>query len=269
MFRMLASIPVHVLPAGGRQQLQPIHIDDLTELVARLLDPDAAIAGPPCLAVAGNTQVSYREMLGVYRRSMGLASAFTVGIPAPVMRLAAMLTGLVPGSPLTPDTWRMLQRGNTADVQPLADVLGRAPRGVETFITSDAAPVLRAEALNGWQGLTLRIALAAVWIGAALVSAVLYPRAESLALLARLNLHGVAANVALYGACALDFGLGAATLLKPGRRLWLIQMALILVYSGLIAAALPEFLIEPFGPILKNIPILAILILLFNQEQRA
>ena len=267
MFRILASLPLHVLPAGGRQPLQPVHIDDLAECVARLLGP--AAASPPCLNVAGSTPVSYRQMLGIYRRSMGLAPAFTVGIPAWIMRCAAAAGGLIPGAPLTPDTWRMLQRGNTADVQPLADILGRAPQGIESFIARQAAPAPRAEALDAWQGLTLRIALAIVWIASALISAALYPRAQSLALLGRLNLQGMAADAALYGACALDFGLGLATLLKPGRRLWLAQMALILIYSALIAVALPEFLLEPFGPILKNLPILAILIVLFSQETRS
>ena len=130
---------------------------------------------------------------------------------------------------LTTDTWYMLQRGNTADVQSTTVALGRVPRGIESFIEANAAPALRAEAFAAWHGLILRIALAIVWIGSSLISAAVYPRAASLALLSRLNLHGTAANVMLYGACVFDFALGLATLLRPGRTLWLIQMAVILV----------------------------------------
>ena len=36
-----------------------------------------------------------------------------------------------------------------------------------------------------------------------------------------------------------------------------------------IAIALPEFLWHPFGPVLKNIPILALLILLFSEESES
>ena len=267
MFRLLASLPVHVLPAGGRQPLQPVHIDDLAELVARLLGPAAPPACPPCLDVAGNTPVSYRDMLGAYRRSMGLAPALAISIPAWAMRAASVAGGWAPGSPLTPDTWRMLQRGNVADVQPLAAALGRPPLGIEAFVAPPAAPALLAEALGAWRAPLLRIALAVVWVASALVSALLYPQAGSLARLARLGLHGTAAQGALYGACALDFGLGLATLLKPGRKLWGMQIALILAYSVLVAVALPEFLAEPFGPIIKNLPMLAILIVLFNEER--
>ncbi len=268
LFRTLASFPVHVLPAGGHQALQPVHIDDLADLVVCLLDPGADTANLRSIEVVGNTPVTYRDMLNTYRRSMGLAPACAISIPACAMRVAAVIGGGIPGSALTPDTWRMLQRGNSANVQQFTEVLGRVPRGIETFVESDSATALRAEAFAAWRGVVLRIALAMVWIGSALVSAAAYPRTASLALLGRLGLHGLAANSALYGACVLDFGLGFATLLKPGRTLWLVQMLVVLAYSAVIAVALPEFLIEPFGPVLKNVPILAMLFLLFSEEVR-
>jgi len=264
MFRMMASLPVYALPAG-EQQLQPVHVDDLADLVVRLLDPSTETAGATCVNVVGNTQVSYGEMLATYRQSMGFAPALVMTIPTWIVRLAVILGGKIPGSPLTPDTWRMLQRGNTADVEPFADALGHAPQGIETFIKPHAAPALRAKACV-WQGWMLRFALAFVWIGSAFVSVMLYPQAESLALLSRFSLSGSAAIATLYGACLLDFGLGAATLLKPGRKLWMVQIAIILVYSALVAVVLPEFLINPFGPILKNVPLLALLALLLNEE---
>lgn len=268
-FRTLASLPVHCLPAGGRQPLRPLHIDDLCDLVSRMLSRSVGPAGSACIEAVGATETTYRDMLRIYRESMGLAKAFTIGIPATLMRCAAVACARMPGAMLTPDTWHMLQRGNTADARPLTDVLGRAPRGIETFVDPHEAPALRAEAIAAWRNVLLRVALAIVWIVTAFVSAIAYPHAGSLARLGHFGLHGVAADIALYGACALDFGFGVATLIRPGRALWLSQMALMLGYTLLIAVALPEFLIEPFGPILKNVPILAILILLFNEETRA
>jgi uncharacterized protein YbjT (DUF2867 family) len=133
-FRTIASLPVHMLPAGGRQALRPVHIDDLTELVARLLSPDNKTANRSCIPAVGNTEVTYREMLSTYRKSMGRSPALSISIPAWAMRIAAAVCRWIPGSTLTPDTWRMLQRGSTADVQPITDALGRPPRGIETFI---------------------------------------------------------------------------------------------------------------------------------------
>lgn len=268
LFRTLASLPVHVLPGGGDQRLRPVHIDDLCDLIARLLASDSE-AAPACIEAVGATQLTYREMLRTYRAAMGLRPAFSIGIPSAVIRVSAALCGVVPGSMLTPDTWRMLQRGNTADSMTFATALGRAPRGIETFIGDEEASSLRNDAFATWRALLLRIALAIVWIGTAFVSAVAYPKAASLERLSRFGLHGFAADVALYGACALDLGFGLATLFRPGRALWLAQGMLIVAYTLLIAAVLPEFLIEPFAPILKNVPILAILFVLFSEETRA
>lgn len=264
-FRMLASLPVHPLPAGGHQMLRPVHIDELAEAVVRLLDQDHA--EPSVLDVVGGTEVEYHQMLATYRASMGFApAAWRIDIPSGLMTLGAALLERVPGSLFTRETWRMLRAGNTADAIPMASVLGRMPAGIETFIPRREAPALRQQALAAWRPGLLRGALAVTWIWTAITSAFIYPQADSLALLAAVHVHGLLALAALYGACALDAVFGIATLLRPGRRLWAAQAALILGYSLVIAIALPEFLWHPFGPVLKNLPILALLVLLFSEE---
>jgi hypothetical protein len=271
LFRTLASAPLHVLPAGGTQPLQPVHIDDLAELVLRRLESMDRQAKPEtrCISVVGRTRVSYREMLRQYRTALGLPPAAALSVPGWIMSLAARIGDTIPGVLLKRDTWHMLQRGSYAEVGATANALGRTPMGIEAFIRPAAAPILRQQALTGWQLPLLRGVLAVVWLASGLISAFVYPHAASLALLARVGLHGLLAEFALYGACLLDIGLGLATLLHPGRRLWQAQIAVMLFYSAVIAIALPEFLSEPFGPLLKNLPILALLVVLLNEESHA
>jgi hypothetical protein len=98
-----------------------------------------------------------------------------------------------------------------------------------------------------------------------------YPVAGSLALLARVGLHGPAAYAALYAGALLDLVLGIATLVLRGRVLrlgYLAQVALILSYTAIITVALPEFWLHPFGPILKNLPMLALIGALYATERR-
>ena len=262
-FRALASLPVVGLPAGGRQLLQPIHIDDLTELVLRLLDPDTPTG--QCVEAVGGRALEYREMLRCYRRTMGIPPALEIPIPRFLMRLAARAAGMIPGAMLNPDTWKMLEAGNVGDAGPISRILGRLPRASGEFIAREEAPALRQQAIAVWRGALLRASLAFVWIAAGLVSLFVYPRQESLAMLARVGLEGTSADAALYGAAMLDLGLGIATLLRPAPALWLAQMALIGVYTVPIALALPEYLIHPFGPVAKNVPLLAILVLLYAE----
>ncbi|NIE63466.1 SDR family oxidoreductase [Burkholderia sp. Ax-1719] len=265
-FRALASIPFHVLPAGGHQLLRHIHADDLAQAVGRLLEADTPAR--QTLDLVGGDEVEYREMLAIFRSALGFAPAPRISVPGIVIGATAAVFEHVPGSMLTRDTWRMLQSGSTADVADTAMLLGRMPRGIRDFIGSNALS-LRREALDAWRSYVLRFALALTWIWSALASAWLHPQAQSLALLARVGLHGTAALTALYAASALDFVFGLATIFRPGRRLWCAQIALIVVYTAIIALALPELLTDPFGSILKNLPILALLLVLLGEEARS
>lgn len=263
-FRQLASLPLIPLPAGGGQALQPIHIDDLCAAIAALLDP-ATPAGQ-CVDLVGPRPTTTRQMLLEFRRSMGFGPAFCLSIRGGLMSLAAKLLSHLPGALLTPDTWKMLQAGSTAEAAPLTALLGRPPRELADFIPPADAQNARLQALAAWRNPLLRVALALVWIVTGLVSLGIYPVEDSLSLLARTGLNGIPALVALYGAAGLDLAFGWATLFHPGRRLWLGQMALIVGYSLVIAFCLPEYLTHPFGPLTKNLPILALLFVLLSEE---
>jgi len=285
MFRTLASLPVVPVPELGGARFQPVHIDDVCEAVARLLEPSTPARQE--LELVGAAALGYRGMLDTYRRAMGFAAPLYVTIPAPLMRVAAAAGGLVPGAPLTPDTWRMLRAGSAATsggagagsaadrgqgpgpggAAGMARLLGRPPRGIGEFIGGRDAELLRHRALATWRTPLLRAVLAIVWIVTALLSAFVYPLQDSLAMLSALGIHGNAALASLYGASLLDLILGAATIAWPRRALWLAQAALILGYSAAIAIALPEYLVHPFGPLLKNLPILAILLTLYTEHE--
>lgn len=113
----------------------------------------------------------------------------------------------------------------------------------------------------------VRWAVAVMWIATGIVSLGLYPVADSYALLARAGVPQTLAPLALYGAALLDIALGALCFTRRYRRVtWLAQAALILVYTVVISLRLPEFWLHPYGPILKNVPLLAILWLLYRAE---
>jgi len=110
----------------------------------------------------------------------------------------------------------------------------------------------------------MRIVLATVWIVTGVLS--IYARQEGLDLLLRVGLQGSLALAALYLAAVLDILLGALTLIRYGKWLWVMQALLIAAYSLIIAVWLPEYLLHPFGPVLKNLPILLLLWLLYKSE---
>jgi hypothetical protein len=99
------------------------------------------------------------------------------------------------------------------------------------------------------------------------VSIGLYPRDQSLELLARVGAHGALASLLLNGAALFDLALGLGTLMLTARLrarfLWPLQLALIGFYSVTISIAMPEFWLHPFGPLPKNLPMCAAILLLW------
>jgi hypothetical protein len=101
------------------------------------------------------------------------------------------------------------------------------------------------------------------------VSLGLYPVSASLELLARSGVPEALGPLFLYPAAALDLALGIGILAMRRRRLlWLAQIVLIAVYTLIITVRLPEFWLHPYGPLLKNLPMLAAIYLLYRFEDR-
>jgi uncharacterized protein YbjT (DUF2867 family) len=267
LFALLASLPVVPLPGDGRQQVQPIHIDDLVLAVTAIVQRRDFTARR--VALVGPEPLTLRDFLARLRSALGLARARFLPIPLPLMRAGAMLSQLSRRSLLDRESLAMLEAGNTADATDTRELLGRSPRPVEDFVPEALSGLLARQAQLDWLLPLLRWSIALVWIWTGIVSLGLYPRAASLDLLARTGLTGALADVALYSAAALDLAFGAATLLMQRRRwLWLAQFALILAYTIIITFKLPEYWLHPYGPILKNLPLLACIALLYRCEAR-
>ena len=170
----------------------------------------------------------------------------------------AKLAGHWRKSFLDHDTARMLLAGNVAPADDFAALLGRPPRAPEHFVAPAQAEALRHASWLAWMLPALRLAIAFVWIWTFIVSIGLYPRDQSLDLLARVGIVGAWAQLALVGAACFDLALGIATLAVAARGrarwLWPLQLALIAFYTVAISIAMPEFWLHPFGPLSKNLP---------------
>jgi uncharacterized protein YbjT (DUF2867 family) len=270
MFDGLAVLPLLALPGAGEMQVQPVHVQDVIDGIVALLQSPAS--GMPTVAFVGPQPLSLREFLAQLRRGLGVRGELhALPIPSSLFRAFAAAAGLVPGSFLDAETAGMLLRGNVGPPEPFAQVLGRSPRPVAAFVEPARAGAARQEAvLRVWLPV-LRWAIALLWLWTGVVSLGLYPVADSLALLGRVGLHGTMAEVALYGAAALDLVLGIATLAVPAWRrglVWAAQLVLMAGYTVLITVFLPEYWLHPYGPISKNVPVAAAIALLWALEAR-
>ena len=112
----------------------------------------------------------------------------------------------------------------------------------------------------------IRGVVAFIWVITGALSFGIYPVEDSLVMLQGLPVPYDMLIVVLYGAAALDIVMGILTVLRPCRRLWVFQAGLIISYSMLATWLVPQFWLHPFGPLLKNIAILALLWLLYLHD---
>lgn len=266
LFCQLAALPLLLLPGRGLQLVQPVHIDDLVALIGALVESPQV---PPRIVASGPRAITLKDFLRELRKGMALLPAPCLSVPMTLVRLTANLARWLPGTLLDPDTLQMLERGNTGSCEDMARLTGRMPRDYAQFIRDGfERTTLRQRALLGWLLPLLRGSIAAVWIVTAFVSAFVYPVESSLQLLAAVGLHGAIATLALYGAALLDLVLGVLSLVIRRRWLWMAQIVLILGYTLAITLRLPEFWAHPYGPLLKNLPMLAGIWLLMSFERR-
>lgn len=270
-FTSWSTLPVVPLPGRGVQRVQPVHIDDVVELVTKgVLTTHVSAAASETVMAVGPESMTMRRYLSVLARLANAAPPTFLPMPIWLVALAANIGQRLPGAFISVDALAMLERGNTAPDDGMRRWLGRPPVALSQLPSMPRS--FGIEAKLGWLVPLLIGAVAVVWIWTAIVSAWLYPQAASLELLARVGAPPAIRLFLLYAAAGCDLLLGASSLFWPARlgprtRPWHCQIALIVFYSLLITWRLPEFWLHPYGPLSKNLPMLAALVLLAHIDR--
>ncbi len=268
LFKALAALPLIPIIGKGDQAVQPIHVNDLTRAVMQLVQSDKL--KPSCIEMVGPQPVNMKTIYTSLHHWLGLGTAKFISMPYPLALLAGQLGGLLGNTPLTAEAIEMLRKGNTGDVKPFIEKFGFEPADFKQALARTPA-----QQSDRWHaGLyflkpILRFTIAFLWIVSGIVSAFVFPVEQSYDMLAQAGITGIWAPLMLYSAAAVDFILGIATLLAYRINLvGMVQIALIVIYSVIISFALPEQWIHPFGPVTKNLPLVAATLIMMVLERR-
>jgi hypothetical protein len=111
-----------------------------------------------------------------------------------------------------------------------------------------------------------RISLSILWLFTAATS-FLWGRASGYDILAQHNISGEIADWCINAGSILDAIIGLWLLVNYQTQwCYKIQIIVILSYSVLLSFIAPDFWLHPFGPITKNIPILALIYVLHESS---
>ncbi|MEE8371704.1 MAG: NAD(P)H-binding protein [Sphingomonadales bacterium] len=268
LMRGLAALPL-VIPLVGKgdQPFQPIHAGDVTRTVLQALsDPGLS---RKVIEPVGPETLTLRDILFGLRAWLGLPPARELRVPLGLINLAAMLGPIFGSGPVNPTSVRQLTYGNVSDSKAFEAAVGWRPRSFSEALEGDPA-----QTQDIWHARAYFLAplskwvLAFLWLASGLIG-LIAGAGTTAGLLQGMDLPAAWAAPLAVATSLLDLGLGVW--LISGRwigAVTLTQLLAVLAYTTILTLAGPELWLDPFGPLLKNIPILA-LILVYGAIGRA
>lgn len=135
ILKMLRTFPAFPLFGDGQTRLQPSHVDDVAEAVARVLDaPDSDAT----YELGGPQVYAYEELLRRLAEHLGRRPVL-VPVPFEAWQGLAFAAELLPRPPVTRNQIELMRIDNVASPdRPGFSALGIAPLGIMDFLTRRA-----------------------------------------------------------------------------------------------------------------------------------
>lgn len=269
--RGLAGLPFFTpLVCDDAAAFRPIHVSDLAETVVRVLDSDRLVR--TALEPVGPEILTLGEIVAKYRAWLGLGPAHRIAIPLVVAEAVALIADLSGGGPMGSAGLRQFRAGN-AGYEPAGAferAIGFAPASMDQRLAERPA-----QTQDLWHARLyflrplLRLALAILWLSSAIAGALapieaFRPVADALAAI------GLSPRPLAVGFSLVDLVIAAALVarLRP-RLLASVQAVVVLGYTISLSVLDPALWLDPFGGLLKNVPILvAIAVWAVLEEER-
>jgi len=252
----MAALPLYLPVVGdGQQRFNPIHAADLAEVVAECLDRPT----PGIWDIGGPEVITQSDLLSSYRAWLGLPAAARLHLPIKAAVALGRLGDILRVGPVSATAVAQLQAGVLAGPEPLLARLGTRPLGVSSFL--NARPTGTQDVWHARLYLLkplIRLTLAALW----LVSGVLGLATPAASFVPGLPLPDPLAIALIRGFGLADLALGIALLRnwRPGA-IAKTQIALVLAYTAGLTFLAPALWLDPYGGLLKNLPILALMLI--------
>jgi hypothetical protein len=264
LLRGLAAMPVlPVMPISG--PLQIVQLDELTRTILFFIHPEAPAR--VALDVGGPERLSFTEAVLAYRDWLGWSKPHLLTLPAWLSHLfvrlgdAAGLLGWRP--PIRSTAEREIAYGAVGDNEAWRRLTGIEPRSLSAALAREPVSVQE----RWFARLYLLkaagfVVFASFWIVTGLIS--LGPGWDSgRRLLLEGGIGEPFASISVLAGAIADIAIGLAIAIRPSARGGLYAALVISIFylvSGTIL--MPHLWLEPLGPMLKILPIMALNLLL-------
>lgn len=265
LFRGLAAMPF-ILPVVGKgnQEFQPILAEDIAKIVVNRIEAQAP--GTTELDGIGPERITNLELLQKTRAWLGFSKGIIVRAPMAMIGLMSLAGNLIPSLPINRTTYGMMKIPDVAASEPkalekLVQTTGIQPKGYSEVLQENPSFVQ-----DRWHARLyllkplVRLVLVLMWLLSALTG-IFLPEQTKLALEMLSPLNSTQFTLALHASIAVDIVIALLILFnwKPVL-IGALQIAAIVVYTLLISIYMPMYWLHPFGPLIKNIPILVLIL---------
>lgn len=272
LLRGLVGFPfILPMPGKGLQKVQPLHVDDLAKAILHFVQEDSSTTETYMAVPSQPTTIA--NVLLTLQQWLGFSNKIILPVPIIVIKMISFIGNLIPYSTINSSSVKMLLQNNITNQQEAERFTQAIQFKPREFV--EGIYVYPSNVQDRWHAHLffikplLRYSLAFMWLMSAITSAFLYPLSSSYSLLSQVGINEFQ-PVILYGASFINFLISLSLLFNYKINLnCLLQIIVIVTYTMIISWKLPHLWLEPFGPIVKNIPILiAILVLWAVEEDR-
>ncbi|GAW40375.1 short chain dehydrogenase [Brevundimonas sp. SH203] len=270
LIRALAAFPLFSPVVGGDQTFRPIPLSDLCGAVVAAVKPGAP--SQASFDMPGPEAVSMAETVRLYRGWLGLKPAPVVRVPralaAPALAVGDLLGRLGWSSPIRTTAIKQMDHDVSGQDSGWAEALGVRSRGFTDFLAQTPASVQDVWHARLWFVRPVAIVtLGLFWLITGLIS--FGPGwSRAVAILHEGGYGRWAGPIAWWGAL-LDVVLGLMLFVRP----WTARVAVFMCLATvgyLIAGtlSLPHYWIDPLGPWLKVLPMMALCLFVAATDAR-
>lgn len=247
LFKELSGLPV--VPLVSDKAIPFVHIRQLTEAVKNTIDQYST--APVRQFVVGPAQTLEDVFIAMQNKPVR-----TVHIP---MNMVALLFKFFPGFKLgvfDRNMFALLREIQADDYPPVFDE--KATDFLKDNRIKPGNHILKGLAL---------LSISFIWIWSGVVS--LYSWNESMNLMAAIGITGRLAAVAIIAGSVADIILGVGVFIRRYRNAILkLQIIFILIYTLILTFLAFDYWLHPFGPVAKNIPLIALIYLYYKLNKQ-
>ncbi|WP_193367067.1 NAD(P)H-binding protein [Pelagibius marinus] len=260
MLRALAVFPfVTPLVGRGGQAFRPLHVEDLARTVLECLTRDDLARRT--LEPVGPKVETVKGIVARYRAWLGRPPARPLHIPLALIRLLCRLGDLLGRGPLTTTSLKQIEYGNVGQETGFIETIGFRPATLAESLQRRPA-----QTQDLWHARfyllrpLVRAVLVLLWLISGLLGLWML-RSFAVPLLNAAGFPPVLATATALGTALLDLAIAGLLAANWRPRLTAaVQLTVIAGYTLALTVFAPHLWGDPFGPLLKNLPILVLVL---------